>query len=70
MRGYVEALEGEDMIPEYNYLVQSANLPNWLRPLVRKLVDKRRAHILNLTRECCSSFFIWILCAVTPTFDV
>lgn len=52
MRGYIEALEGEDMIPEYNYLVQSSNIPNFLRPLLCKLLDKRRAHIVNLTREC------------------
>ena len=50
-RNFTEALEGEDLIPEYHTLYAAANLPNWLRLLVRKLIDKRRGHLLGNGRK-------------------
>jgi fatty acid amide hydrolase len=48
MRSYVEALEGEEMIQEYQTLYKASILPNFLRPLLcRFLLDKRRAHLVG-----------------------
>ena len=50
-RSFREALEGEELISEYNTLVAASDLPNWLRWIVRKVIDKRRAHLLACTRS-------------------
>jgi fatty acid amide hydrolase len=51
MRNFVEALEGEELIPEYGTLWKASNLPNWLRPIVLQLIDKRRGHLLKSGRK-------------------
>mmetsp|Transcript_34149 Transcript_34149/g.50185 ORF Transcript_34149/g.50185 Transcript_34149/m.50185 type:complete len:617 (+) Transcript_34149:99-1949(+) len=51
MRAYVDALEGEDMIQTYKTLYRSSNVPNFLRPLVKLVIDKRRGHLIGVTRS-------------------
>lgn len=43
---YVDALEGEDHIYLYNTLKKAANIPNFLRPIVRMVLDKRRSSLI------------------------
>lgn len=50
-RSFVDALEGEQIVPEYNALLLASNLPNLLRPLVLRLLEPRRAHLLAQTRS-------------------
>ena len=51
MRSYVEALEGEEPIPEYNLLLRMSNLPSWLRWVALCVLDERRAHLLRQTQS-------------------
>lgn len=51
MRAYTEALEGETMIDSYNTLYRASNLPNFLRPIISKLLDKRRGHLIRQSRS-------------------
>ena len=47
----VEALEGEALRPEYNTFWLASQLPDWLRFLIRKVVDRRRSFLLgNLSK--------------------
>jgi len=50
-RGYVEGLEGEDMIEQYKTLYAASRIPNWLRPILRMIIDKRRSTLLGCTRS-------------------
>jgi fatty acid amide hydrolase len=50
-RSFVEALEGEQMISEYDTLHQASNLPNLLKPVIMALIDKRRGHLLKQGRN-------------------
>lgn len=51
MRGFMEGLDGEELHPLYEKLRQAANLPNWLRPFVSRLIDERRGTLVNVTRS-------------------
>jgi fatty acid amide hydrolase len=51
MRNFIEGLEGEKISDGYKKLYQAANLPNFLRPLVTRLIDKRRATLVSSTRS-------------------
>jgi hypothetical protein len=57
-RSYKEALEDETIIPEYNTLVTASDMPNWLRWIARKVIDKRRGHLLSCTRKFCHSLIL------------
>ena len=50
-KSFLEALEGEEIISEYTTLVRASNLPNWLRWILCKVLDKRRAHLLKNSRK-------------------
>jgi fatty acid amide hydrolase len=50
-RSFRGALEGEALIPEYKTLAAASDLPNWLRWMVRKVIDERRSHLLGSTRS-------------------
>lgn len=59
-RSYIEALEGEDIILEYTTLVRAANVPNWLRWLLVRILDERRGHLLGSSRSGGISVFeLW-----------
>ncbi|CAN0455444.1 unnamed protein product, partial [Hapterophycus canaliculatus] len=52
MKGFVDALQGEKMLPGYASLRQIAGIPNFLRPalswVLRNVVgDERKASILG-----------------------
>ena len=52
MQKFVDALQGEKMLPEYEILRRLSNIPNWARPLLcwtmqRLLGDFRRSHLLK-----------------------
>jgi len=47
MRSFLEALEGEKMIPDYLPLALAASLPNWIRNIAKLFVPKRIKHILG-----------------------
>mmetsp|Transcript_29848 Transcript_29848/g.59358 ORF Transcript_29848/g.59358 Transcript_29848/m.59358 type:complete len:612 (-) Transcript_29848:46-1881(-) len=47
MRNFSEGLEGETLIDEYKALYAAANLPNFLRPIVTRVIDKRRAALVG-----------------------
>ncbi|GMH88246.1 hypothetical protein TL16_g11099 [Triparma laevis f. inornata] len=51
MKGFTLGLEGEDLIPEYVQLKQASSLPNFLRPLISRLLDKRRGSLVNNSRS-------------------
>jgi fatty acid amide hydrolase len=51
MRSFVEALEDEEVIPEYNLLLRASRLPYWLSCILRRVVDPRLAHLLSKTRS-------------------
>jgi fatty acid amide hydrolase len=46
-QSFIEALEGEPSIAEYGPLILATWLPNWLRWLLMKLIDKRSAYVLG-----------------------
>jgi fatty acid amide hydrolase len=48
-RSYMEELEGEEPLAEYNLLRTAANLPKWILWLILKSgrLDKRRAYLLR-----------------------
>lgn len=50
-RSYVEALEGEEHIAEYNLLLRAATMPNWIRWLILRsgFLDDRIAHLFRQT---------------------
>ena len=51
LSSFVEALEGEALRPEYNTFWLASQLPDWLRFLIRKVVDRRRSFLLgNLSK--------------------
>lgn len=50
MRGFIDAVEGELLIPAYRTLYAASNLPNWLRPVVSLFLDKRRSALLESVR--------------------
>ena len=50
MRFY-EALEGDLILPEYGVLSSVANLPNWLRPLLKCVLDECRGSLIASTRN-------------------
>ena len=50
-KSFLEALEGENIIDEYTTLVSASSIPNWLRWILRKVLDKRRAHLLGSSRK-------------------
>ena len=47
MRGFTDGIEGESLIPAYGPLFAASNLPNWIRPLIRFFLDKRRSSLLK-----------------------
>ena len=51
MRNFSEGLEGEDLIDEYKALYAAANLPNFLRPIVTRVIDERRAALVGSGRS-------------------
>lgn len=51
MRSFIEALEDEELIPEYNMLLRASRLPSWLSWVLRCVVDPRLAHLLSSTRS-------------------
>ncbi|CAM9923414.1 unnamed protein product [Ascophyllum nodosum] len=56
MQVFVDALQGENMLPEYDLFWRLSNMPNWVRPLMcwmlrRVLGDYRRAHLLGGARN-------------------
>lgn len=52
-KSFLEALEGEEIINEYTTLITASGIPNWLRWILRKVLDKRRAYLLENSREYC-----------------
>ena len=50
-KSFIEALEGEDIVLEYTPLVRASSIPNWLRWLLCKVLDKRRALLLGSSRK-------------------
>jgi len=50
-RNFTEALEGEPLISEYLPLVLATALPDWLRWIAIRLLDKRSAHLLGQGRS-------------------
>jgi len=50
-RCYMDALEGEKLNKNYRTLYGAANLPNFLRPFLRKILDKRRGCMINCLRS-------------------
>lgn len=52
-KSFLEALEGEDVINEYSTLIRASSIPNWLRWILCKVLDKRRAHLLGSSRKYC-----------------
>ena len=50
-KSFLEALEGEDIINEYTTLIRASGIPNWLRWILCKVLDKRRAHLLGSSRK-------------------
>jgi len=65
MRSYLEALEGEDPIAAYNDLRLAATLPDWLRWIARKFLDKRRAFLLGCMRK-----FVVVLLGFQTKFSI
>ena len=51
MKNFSLGLEGEDLIDEYKVLYAAANLPNFLRPIVTRVLDKRRASLVAAGRS-------------------
>jgi fatty acid amide hydrolase len=49
-RSFMEALEGEPVIAEYGPIVMATHIPDWLRWIAIKLIDKRRGHLLGQGR--------------------
>jgi fatty acid amide hydrolase len=63
-RSYIEALEGEQMISEYNLLATASNLPSFFRWLLLKVLDKRRGHLLSKAQSGgISAYDVWQLTA-------
>jgi len=59
-RSFVEALEGEPMLHQYNTLLTSIKFPDWLRFILCKVLDARRSHLLSLGRvDGISVFELW-----------
>lgn len=59
-KSYIEALEGEEIILEYTTLVRATNVPNWLRWILCRVLDERRAHLLGSSRSGGISVFeLW-----------
>ena len=50
-KSFIAALEGEEVIDEYKPLIQASSIPNWLRYILCKVLDKRRAHLLGSSRN-------------------
>ena len=50
-KSFLQALEGEDVINEYSTLIRASGIPNWLRWILCKVLDKRRAHLLGSSRK-------------------
>ena len=51
MRSFVEALEDEEIIPEYRVLLRASRLPSWLSRVLRWVVEPRLAHLLSQTKS-------------------
>jgi fatty acid amide hydrolase len=49
-QSFLEALEGEPVIAEYGPIVMATHIPDWLRWIAIKLIDKRRGHLLGQSR--------------------
>jgi fatty acid amide hydrolase len=49
-QSFLDALEGEPVIAEYGPIVVATYIPDWLRWIVVKLIDKRRGHLLKQGR--------------------
>lgn len=52
MRSFVQALEGERMLPAYATLRRLSDIPNWMRPTLCWVLDnvlgeKRKASLLR-----------------------
>ena len=59
-KSFLEALEGEEVIDEYKPLIQASSIPNWLRWMLCRVLDKRRAHLLGSSRNGGISVFdLW-----------
>ena len=52
MRGYAEALEGEEFGDEYKFLYSIANMPNYVRFFAKLAIDKRRRSLLKCASKC------------------
>jgi fatty acid amide hydrolase len=60
MRSYVEALEGEELLPEYYPLLRAASLPEAVRQVLVRCLDVRRSHLLAQGRGGgLSVFHLW-----------
>jgi len=60
MKSFIEGLEGEEVVEEYNTLIRASNVPNWLRWILCKVLDKRRAHLFGSGSELfCKNCLTW-----------
>ena len=50
-RSYVEATEGEKLLPVYSTLLLASRLPNTIRWLARQVLDKRRSFLLGCSKR-------------------
>ena len=50
-RSYVEALEGEKLLPGYKTLILASRLPDVIRWMARQVLDKRRSYLLGCTKR-------------------
>ena len=51
MNGFLKGLDGEALLPTYSKLKQASDIPNFLRPLVVQLLDKRRGTLVKGIRS-------------------
>ena len=51
MRGFIEGLEGENLMQMYNKVKRATSIPNVIRPVLEAVIDKRRASLLACTRN-------------------
>jgi Asp-tRNA(Asn)/Glu-tRNA(Gln) amidotransferase A subunit family amidase len=61
-RSFVEALEGEELHPNYSFLHRTAQIPNWVRPVaaagLRAAGETRKALLVEAAREK-SAYEFW-----------
>lgn len=69
MKGFVDALQGEEMLKTYADLRKVTDLPNVIRPILawvlrNVLGDSRRASMLRYTKRNVWKFYSQALCAL------